>query len=114
MRYAANEAMFFFQSIGQHFSYLCPCHVLLRIKVAIHKPINVTLAQHFGICIGSNRAAMQEVGMKLNTFSQSKRRWTIRREDVSKDNYDDLADFCGPKGFYDLDGEATLTPLRPL
>lgn len=52
--------------------------------------------------------------MKLNTFSQSKRRWTIRREDVSKDNYDDLADFCGPKGSMTLMGTATLTPLRPL
>ena len=27
---------------------------------------------------------------------------------MSKDNYDDLADFCGPKDFYDLDGDGHL------
>ena len=27
---------------------------------------------------------------------------------MSEDNYDDLADFCGPKDFYDLDGDGHL------
>ena len=27
---------------------------------------------------------------------------------MSKDNYDDLADFCGPKDFYDLDGDGHI------
>ena len=27
---------------------------------------------------------------------------------MSKGNYDDLADFCGPKGFYDLDGDGHI------
>ena len=27
---------------------------------------------------------------------------------MSKDNYDDLADFCGPKDIYDLDGDGHL------
>lgn len=27
---------------------------------------------------------------------------------MSKDNYDDLSDFCGPKDFYDLDGDGHI------
>ena len=27
---------------------------------------------------------------------------------MSKDNYDNLADFCGPKGFYNLDGDGHI------
>ena len=27
---------------------------------------------------------------------------------MSRDNYDDLADFCGPKEFYDLDGDGHI------
>ena len=27
---------------------------------------------------------------------------------MSKDNYDDLADFCGSKDFYDLDGDGHI------
>ena len=31
---------------------------------------------------------------------------------MSKDNYDDLADFCGPKDFYDLAGDGHIAAFE--